>query len=129
MYNRYIPQPDGSYTRRKIAEQQPKQPAPPQAQWQPQPAPCPSQQAQPVHCEPKPRPQNRRRPPLPPPRQERKEYVHSQGGSVTDFLRQLLPKDFDTGDLLIVLLLLLMSGDCQEEQNTALLTLALYLFM
>jgi len=28
-----------------------------------------------------------------------------------------------------VLLLLLMAGDCAEDQNTALLTLALYLFM
>ena len=45
------------------------------------------------------------------------------------FLRHLLPRDFDTGDLLVVILLLLMSGDCQEDQNTALLTLALYLFM
>ena len=45
------------------------------------------------------------------------------------FLKQLLPKNFDTGDLLIVLLLLVMAGDCQEDQNTALLTLALYLFM
>ncbi len=45
------------------------------------------------------------------------------------FLKQLLPKDFDTGDLMVVLLLLLMSGDCADDQNTALLTLALYLFM
>ena len=45
------------------------------------------------------------------------------------FLRNLLPREFDTGDLIIVLLLLLMAGDCQEEQNTALLTLALYFFM
>lgn len=45
------------------------------------------------------------------------------------FLRQLLPKSFDTGDLLIVLLLLLMAGDCEEEKNSALLTLALYFFM
>ncbi len=44
-------------------------------------------------------------------------------------MRQLLPKDFDTGDLLIVLLLLLMAGDCQENQNMALLTLAIYLFL
>ena len=35
----------------------------------------------------------------------------------------------DTGDLLIVLLLLLMAGDCPEDQNTALLTLAIYLFL
>jgi hypothetical protein len=45
------------------------------------------------------------------------------------FLKQLLPRDFDTTDLMVVLLLLLMSGDCQEDQNTALLTLALYLFL
>ena len=31
--------------------------------------------------------------------------------------------------LLTVLLLLLMAGDCEEEKNTALLTLALYFFM
>ena len=48
---------------------------------------------------------------------------------VTGFLRNLLPKNFDTGDLIVVLLLLLMAGDCKEEQNTALLTLALYCFM
>ena len=45
------------------------------------------------------------------------------------FLKNLLPKDFDTGDLLVVLLLLLMAGDCGEDQNTAILTLALYLFL
>jgi hypothetical protein len=48
---------------------------------------------------------------------------------VGSFLKRLLPKDFDTGDLMIVLLLLLMAGDCQDDQNTALLTLALYFFM
>lgn len=30
---------------------------------------------------------------------------------------------------MIVLLLLLMAGDCAEDRNTALLTLALYFFM
>ena len=49
--------------------------------------------------------------------------------SATSFLRRLLPKEFDTGDLMIVLLLLLMAGDCTEDRNTALLTLALYFFM
>lgn len=44
-------------------------------------------------------------------------------------MRQLLPQNFDTEDLLIVLLFLLMSGDCAEDQNTALLTLAIYLFL
>lgn len=51
------------------------------------------------------------------------------GTSVTGFLNQLLPKDFDTGDLLVVILLLLMGADNCEDQNSALLTLALYLFM
>lgn len=54
---------------------------------------------------------------------------HPQGQSIGQFFRQLLPKDFDTADLLIVLLLLLMAGDDQEEQNNALLTLVLYLFL
>ena len=44
------------------------------------------------------------------------------------FLKQLLPKNFDTGDLLIVLLLLIMAAD-SDDQNTALLTLALYFLM
>ena len=39
------------------------------------------------------------------------------------FLRQLLPAGFDTGDLIVVLLLLLMAGDKPEDKNTALLTL------
>ena len=52
-----------------------------------------------------------------------------QPAGVAGFLRNLLPKEFDTGDLIVVLLLLLMAGDCQEDQNTALLTLALYFFM
>jgi hypothetical protein len=49
--------------------------------------------------------------------------------SAGSFLRQLIPKGLDTGDLLIIVLLLLMAGDCEEEKNSALLTLALYLFM
>ena len=45
------------------------------------------------------------------------------------FLRHLLPGDFNTEDLLVILLLLLMSGDCEEDRNNALLTMALYLFL
>ncbi|MBR5021093.1 MAG: hypothetical protein IKY17_05625 [Oscillospiraceae bacterium] len=60
-------------------------------------------------------------PPPPPPSR--------QGQSAGGFLRSLLPKNLDTGDLAVVLLLLLIAGDSREEQNTALLTLALYLFL
>ena len=102
MYNRYIPQSDGSFQKNRVAEHRSvpprhppsQQPAPPQEQ------PCP--QAAPRSC---------------------------RNDSASGFLKQLLPKDFDTGDLLIVLLLLLMAGDCENEKTTALLTLILYFFM
>lgn len=72
---------------------------------------------------PRQRPQNSP-PPTPPP-----SAPSHPPQSPLVFLKNLLPKDFDTGDLLIVLLLLLMAGDCAEDQNTAILTLALYLFL
>lgn len=95
MYNRYIPQSDGSYRRNTIPEQRPSRPsAPPPPSTPPVP---PSPQFQPPASE-----------------------------SITGFLRQLLPKGFDTGDLIIVLLLLLMAGDNPESRSNALMTLALY---
>lgn len=97
MYNRYIPQSDGSYRKNRIPEQQNSPPPAP---------PHPQQQNHPTAVHPS-----------------------IQGGSVSGFLRNLLPKDFDTGDLLVVLLLLLMAEHCDEDKNTALLTLALYFFM
>lgn len=68
-------------------------------------------------------------PPPPPPAEPKPDYRPTQHGSAGSFLKNLLPKSFDTGDLIIVLLVLLMAGDCEEDQNTALLTLALYFFM
>lgn len=119
MYNRYIPQPDGTYRRNRCPDQAPRpKPQPPKQPPKPEP-PCPAPEPQPC---------------CPPPREEPKPCPRScgqpqSGGSVTDFLRRLLPRDFDTADLLILLLLLLMAGDCQEDQNNALLTLVLYLFL
>lgn len=113
MYNRYIPQSDGSYRRNRMQDTSQKTaPAPRQDPPRPQPPapPCPPPRQSP------PRPsQNRKSPP--------------PALSASGFLRQLLPQNLDTGDLLVVILLLLMAGDCQEDKNTALLTLALYLFM
>lgn len=100
MYNRYVPQSDGSYQRNHVSE------APPPPGRKPQPI----QQAPP--------------PPPPPP-----ANVSHRPEPVGGFLRQLLPKHFDTADLIIVLLLLLLSGDSEEDRNNAMLTLALYLFM
>jgi hypothetical protein len=125
MYNRYIPQPDGSYRRNRMPDARPREPVhrappptpespcPPPPPPQPQPE-CPSAPPAPVPCAPK---------------HHCKQPPSKQENSIGSFLRQILPKDLDTGDLLISLLLLLMAGDCAEDQNTAMLTLALYLFM
>lgn len=106
MYNRYIPQPDGSYRRNRM--QEPRQPRP-QRPAAPSPEPCA---------------------PNPVPAQEHKAPPRcNSGNSVPGFLRQLLPRDFDTGDLMVVLLLLLMAGDSEEDRSNAILTLALYFIM
>ena len=105
MYNRYIPQQDGTHRRSRVEEQV-----------------APEQSA-------------RRQPPPPPPQATSQvppsPQVHFPPNTtnVSGFLRHLLPKDFDTGDLIVVLLLLLMAGDKPEDRNTALLTLALYCFL
>ena len=91
MYNRYIPQQDGSYQKNRVPSPQPVQPAP-------------------IPCE--------------EPKEPEKCHEPASG-----FLRQLIPRNLDTGDLIIILLLLLMAGDCDENRNNWLLTLALYLFM
>lgn len=97
MYNRYIPQQDGSHKRNRVEEPPKQTPHKPPVQDAPPPSPP--------------------HPIIPP------------SGNIGSFLKQLLPKDFDTGDLIVVLLLLLMAGDKPEEKNSALLTLALYCFL
>ena len=99
MYNRYIPQPDGSFRRNRMPEPHRSNPKPP-----------------PPHPEPAP----------PPPLAPGNKRPHKSPGN---FLRQLLPRGFDTGDLIVVLLLLLMAGDCEEDRNNAILTLALYFIL
>lgn len=119
MYNRYIPQPDGSYRRNRIGDPAPQKASPPPPKDDPSPPPalpsCP------------PEPLGRR--PYPPRSAVPRSKKPTENLSIGSFLKHLFPQNFDTEDLLIVLLLLLMSGDCKEDQNTALLTLVLYLFM
>lgn len=108
MYNRYIPQPDGSFRKNRMQEpaqqksfSKPPAQSPPQHQPEiPKPPPCPA-------------------PTQPPP----------QHYDMPSFLKQLLPKNFDTGDLFVILLLLLMAGDNPENRNQAILTIALYFLM
>lgn len=137
MYNRYIPQPDGSFRRSRVENQ-----------WQTQNCNYREPPKEEQHCPPEnccPKPQECHCPPQPGPSpcpqhpdssscpsscHKPAEYSRcDRHDSVGGFLRQILPKDFDTGDLIIVLLLLLLAGDCQEDRNTALLTLVLYLVM
>lgn len=96
MYNRYIPQPDGSFRRNRVPGQEQ---------------------------------QRKLQQPQSEPEREPKQQSERHSISAGSFLKQLIPKGLDTGDLLIIVLLLLMAGDCEEEKNSALLTLALYLFM
>jgi len=75
-----------------------------------------------AHPSPRPQESPRQAPPSPPPKPPKPEPMLS-------FIRRLLPKGFDTGDLIVVLLMLLMAGDCEEERNNAMLTLAIYFFL
>jgi len=118
MYNRYIPQPDGTYRRSKVPDQKPHRPPPPPPAQTCPPASAPEMPGR-ESCPP-PKPPHRPDPPQPPCQKD---------GGIFSFFRQLLPRELDTSDLLIILLLLLMAGDCEEDRNNALLTLALYFFM
>ncbi len=104
MYNRYSPQPDGSYRKNTLQDKSP----PPPSQPDVPPPTKPADNAPLPHY-----------PPSPP----------RIGSSIPTFLHRLLPKDMDTGDLFIILLLLLMAGDSQENKTNSILTLALYFLM
>ena len=119
MYNRYIPQPDGSYRKNRMPEpkrpeltkkRDPVQPHRPIAKED---IPCPLPMKESSHVK----------------KQCHRHQAAQEPGSITDFFKQLLPKDLDTADLMIIILLLLMAGDREEDKNNALLTLALYFFM
>ena len=110
MYNRYIPQADGSFARNRMPESNPHR-------NQPILSPAPKQNHHQEET-----PKNPYEPsPIP---MQAKPQNNTKG-----FLKQLLPQGFDTGDLIIILLLLLMAGDCEEDKNNAILTIALYFLM
>ena len=119
MYNRYVPQPDGTYLRHRVND--------PAKASTPRPAAGTPQEQEnncrapdvPPECQTPPRPD--RKPPRP--------QMDCSNGNLFSFFRNLLPREIETADLLIILLLLLISGDCHEDQNTALLTLALYFLL
>lgn len=119
MYNRYVPQPDGSYRRNRIQDPQ-RAAAPTVQQTMPQ-----------EGCGSVPIPQasaNTSQYPYSG-RQTQRRNNPPASTSAGSFLRRLLPGNLETEDLLVVVLLLLMAGDCEEERSNALLTLALYLLL
>ena len=93
----------------------PPEPSRPKAPITPVPSCPPPEPSQPTRPTPRPIPRSCREPEPAP--------------GIPEFLKQLLPKGLDSGDLLVIVLLLLMSGDCRDDQNYALLTLMLYLFL
>lgn len=116
MYNRYIPQPDGTYRRSRMEEHI----HPPQRQT------VAAQMPEPEPCIPQ--------PPPPPCQQDTPPAAHCseapcQNLCSSRFMQQLLPRGFDIGDIMVIVLLLLIAGDCPEERSNALLTLALYFIM
>lgn len=110
MYNRYVPQSDGSFQRSRVPEPV----KPPKLA----PEPPPKQEPPPI---PEPVPE---KPPEPP--KERPKPCPKSAGS---FLKGLLPRNLETEDLMVLLLLLLMTGDENPENSNLLLTLAIYLLL
>ena len=136
MYNRYVPQSDGTFRKSRVPEAQkaaPRKPSPP-----PKTPEKPARSR--TFSKPGTRPPMtyRRRPPRPEPCLNRPaEPVPEKGetcppgkeGGIGSFLRQLLPKGLCTEDIFVILLLLFMCGDNEEGKNDALLTLVIYLFL
>ena len=100
VYNRYIPQPDGTYLRMDVQPPQQQTASAPQPEPQPA-APC--------------------APPLPP-----APCARPEGG----FLSRLLPRGADTGDLLVIAILLLLLVDSDtDDPLPVILTLAAFILL
>lgn len=125
MYNRYVPQADGSFRRSRIQEtinqRERNIKAPPPAQEAVQKEKAGSHFSAPNRNDTYPQ---RYMPPV-----SSSPHNDNAGASVGSFLKGLLPSNFDTEDLMVILLLLLMSGNSGGDQNTALITLVIYLFL
>ena len=122
MYNHYIPQSDGSYRRSSIPEQQRQS-----RRSAPIPSPAPAPKPEPAPEEP---PCPASSPPASPvcaPAQNVPEQ-HGTGG-ILSFLKGLLPRQIDTDDLLIILLIFLMNREEDCDGLSPMLTLALYFLL
>ncbi|MCD7859287.1 MAG: hypothetical protein LUH51_03830 [Firmicutes bacterium] len=126
MYNRYIPQTDGTYRKNTVPERVPPAPMPrqqPQDAPPPEPDPIPPQEPPAPDLPPQPPLSEEPQPPGAPP------CAPAAPQSAGSFLRNLIPQGLDTGDLFVIVMILLMAGDSQADNSSMLLTLALYLFL
>ena len=125
MYNRYVPQADGSFRRSRIQEpinqRERSVNTPPPIQEAAQREKAGSQFSAPKRNDIYPQ---RNGPPV-----RSSPHNDNNAASVGSFLKGLLPSNFDTEDLMVILLLLLMSGNSGSDQNAALMTLVIYLFL
>lgn len=123
MYNHYIPQSDGSYRRSSIPEQhrQSRRSAP-----IPSPAPAPKPEPAPEPPCPAPPPPTPAVPVCAPTPNVPEQ--HGSGG-ILSFLKGLLPRQIDTDDLLIILLIFLMNREEDCDGLSPMLTLALYFLL
>lgn len=111
MYNRYIPTENGTYRCNRV-EEWPVSVPPKPADAPPEP-PCPPP------------------PPPPPPPQPPQPCREESSLFGHGFLKRLLPRNLDMGDLLILLIVLLLMTDSDDGDDslTVLLTIAAFLIL
>lgn len=114
MYHRYMPTANGQYRRQSVPEKPVQRPTPPQA-----PPSCPPKQetSRPPEREARCEPERACEPKRPPEPQAR-----------LPFLEKLLP-GVDSGDLLLLLVLLLLVADGSEDAMPMILALAICLLL
>ena len=101
LYNRYVPQADGSYRKTRVSSPEDPGKTYPQGEipsfiWE---------------------------------NSQSTGNNSRSGAPLGRFFRNLLPHDLDTEDLIVILLLLLLSQDGGKNGNRAMLTLGAYLFL
>lgn len=136
MYNHYIPQSDGSYRRSSVPEHNRNMQIPRPVHPAPSPAPPPPSRTEvPEPCRPE---QNESHDSAPCFSHNEPQYHYPQApiyqtenksGGIMSFLKGLLPREIDTDDLLIILLIILMNRDEDCDGLSPILTLALYFLL
>lgn len=136
MYNRYVPQSDGTFRKSRVPEAQkaaPRKPSPPpkppEKPGLSRPLGKPSARPPMTYRRQPPRPGSCLNKPAEPVPEKGETCPPGKEGGIGSFLRQLLPKGLCTEDIFVILLLLFMCGDNEEGKNDALLTLVIYLFL